>query len=296
MENNVKQTPAFFKPLAIVEAVIIVVLACMLFSTNNQNNKLEVEVEQNVMQKDSLKGELAGMIENYNNLKTNNDTLNAKLEEQKAKVAQLMEDLDKTKASNRAQIAQYKKEVETLRKIMRSFVVQIDSLNTKNQQLLAENAEIRKDISNQKAENRQLNNLKDSLQGRVKEAELLKARKFTIIGLNDRGAQTNRINKTSKFQIDFYLEENFMTPKGTKELFVRLVKPDGAIIVNPDTKYFSYEGKEIASSASKNVDFDGNQQAVTIFVACQEVLASGQYKAVIYQGGKAIGQSTVNMN
>ncbi|MBR4266998.1 MAG: hypothetical protein IKQ46_13175 [Bacteroidales bacterium] len=282
--------------LVIVEAVVIIALLLNLNSKQEEAEKLVETIEIGNHQKDSLNHEMELIVANYNDLKTTNDTINAQLEEQKAKVEKLMRDLRRTKASNIDSINRYKAEIETMRAIMRSFVVQIDSLNTKNQILIAENNRLTGQLTNVKSENRQLTNQKDSLQGRVKEAEALKAQGMKLVALNDRDNETTRILKTQKFRVTFTLNENEMTRKGSKDLLVRLSKPDGSILMNESSGFFNYQGKEIAYSSKKTINYDGKTQNAVIYIISREVLNGGNYQADIFCDGRNIGSVSAKID
>jgi chromosome segregation ATPase len=167
--------------LTIVEAAVIIALLVVMNNNKKESERLISQIEIGNMEKDSLSHEMSLLVDDYNQLKIDNDTINAQLEEQKAKVVELMENLRRTKASNRDSLKRYKAELETMRSIMRSFVVQIDSLNTKNIMLTEENTRLSGQLSNAKSENRKLSNVKDSLQMRVKDAEALKAVSISLL-------------------------------------------------------------------------------------------------------------------
>lgn len=298
--NNINTNGSGAKKLlltiAIIEAAAIIALLVLMNNKQKESEQLISQIEIGTMVKDSLNHEMSLIVDNYNQLKTSNDTINAQLEEQKAKVVELMENLRRTKASSRDSLKRYKAELETMRSIMRSFIVQIDSLNTQNIMLTEENTRLSGQLSNAKSENRKLADVKDSLQGRVKEAEALKAVGMKLTALNDRDNETSRIVKTQKFKVTFTINENEMTKTGSKDVYVRIVKPDGKVIVNESTGYFKYQGSEIAYSGKKTIEYDGNAQPVTIYAISREVLTGGEYQADIFCDGRKIGNVTVKMN
>ena len=198
--------------------------------------------------------------------------------------------------SNRDSIKRYKAELETMRSIMRSFVVQIDSLNTKNIMLTEENTRLSGQLSSVKNENKKLSNAKDSLQGRVKEAEALKAVGMKLTALNDRDNETSRIIKAQKFRVTFTINENEMTKTGEKDVYLRLVKPNGEILKNENTGFFKYQGSDIAYSGKKTINYDGKAQPVTIYAISREVLSGGVYQADLFCDGRNIGSVSVKMN
>ena len=298
-ENNNNQGAGVNKlllALAIVEAAVIVWLLVAMNSSKKEAEQLISQIEIGNMEKGSLSHEMSLLVDDYNQLKIDNDTINAQLEEQKAKVVELMENLRRTKASNRDSIKRYKAELETMRSIMRSFVVQIDSLNTKNIMLTEENTRLSGQLSSVKNENKKLSNAKDSLQGRVKEAEALKAVGMKLTALNDRDNETSRIIKAQKFRVTFTINENEMTKTGEKDVYLRLVKPNGEILKNENTGFFKYQGSDIAYSGKKTINYDGKAQPVTIYAISREVLSGGVYQADLFCDGRNIGSVSVKMN
>lgn len=58
-----------------------------------------------------------------------NDSLAYQLASEQAKVQRLLEELRTVKSNNAQRIAELTRELETLRQILRNYVIQIDSLN-----------------------------------------------------------------------------------------------------------------------------------------------------------------------
>ncbi len=282
--------------VAILEAAAIIALLINKNQTQKETENLIQKIETGQIQKDSLNNELEKLAADYESLQTNNDTLNAQLNEQKQKVEKLIKQLRQTKAANTEEIEAYKREVETLRNIMRSYVVQIDSLNTKNELLIAENNKLKGNIARSNELNQQLTNQKDSLQGRVKEAEALKALNLKLNALNDRDNETSRVIKTKKFKLAFTISENQMTKQGAKNIYIRIIKPDGSVLMNETSAFFNYQGKEIAYSALKQTTYEGKAKTETVYAISREVLTAGTYQADIFIDGKNIGTATIKLD
>ena len=124
-------------------AVILVILS-VFFLIEHKENKANMEAI--MAEKEGLQQELTDLSHDYDNLQTDNDTLNAKLAHEQEKIAELMERMKKFQNNSYAEISRYKKEIGTLKSVLRSYVVQIDSLNQLNQKLLAENTEVKKQM------------------------------------------------------------------------------------------------------------------------------------------------------
>jgi cell division protein FtsB len=144
-----KSVPVGMIAISIILAGALIFLVFMYF--NQKNNMIEMETVL-TQEKDSLATELRHMVNAYDTLKTNNDSLNAGLEKERARIVKLLS----INASNAQLIKKYKSEITTMREIMKSYIVQIDSLNTRNKVLVAENTEIRQQITQVRTTNTEL--------------------------------------------------------------------------------------------------------------------------------------------
>ncbi len=138
-------------------SVALILLFIFLMVEKSENRKHIRAIHE---EKELLEQELTDLSQNYDDLKTSNDTLNEKLLLEQEKIATLLDKMKKFRDNSYAEINRYKKEIGTLKTVLRSYVVQIDSLNQLNQKLTQENTEVRKQMSwvrerNQKLENQQ---------------------------------------------------------------------------------------------------------------------------------------------
>lgn len=142
MEGNTLQKDKKSKLLIIIIACLSIILIALFifFLLERAENKEHIAAIHE--EKELLQQDLMELSHNYDDLKTNNDTLNNKLIAEQEKIATLMEKMKKFRDNSYAEINRYKKEIGTLKTVLRSYVVQIDSLNQLNQKLAKENTEI----------------------------------------------------------------------------------------------------------------------------------------------------------
>ncbi len=262
---------------------------------NNLLTKIQ-QLEQNTFEKDSLMSELEDMYLSYSQLKTNNDSLNQKLENQKQRIEALMEELRRVKANDRAKIKQLKEEIATLRKIMKSYIRQIDSLYERNQILITENRQIKQQYQQVVEEKQVIEQEADSLKTTVKLAQQLTVSYINFSALNKRGKITKRIRKAHKFEVCFTLTENKIAPKGRKKVYIRVAKPDGEILLNSKSGLFKYQDKEIYYSAMREINYDGKAQNVCVYFDNPYTdLPSGTYTVFIFVENYQVGDKTITL-
>jgi hypothetical protein len=279
-----KPVPPGLIATSVILAGILIFLVFLYF---NQKNKM-VEME-NVLthEKDSLATELRHMVNAYDTLKTNNDSLNAGLEKERAKIVKLLS----LNASNVQLIKKYKSEITTMREIMKSYIVQIDSLNTRNKVLVAENSEIRQQITQVRTSNTELSKVKEELKSKVEIASVIQAKNIAAVSLNKNRKETTRINLLKTLKICFTLRENPLAKAGTKEVYMRVIRPDSLVVTTSPDNLFDYKGNKIIYSANRQVDYLNQDIEVCIYLDNKGDFIIGNYSVELYLEDNIIGRT-----
>jgi len=274
--------------LSVIAGVLGTVLAAMVILYFLQRHSM-VEMETLLTeQKDSLTNELIMLRYGYDTLKTNNDTLNAKLEEEKQKIERLLA----INASNVQTIRTYRKEITTMREIMKSYIVQIDSLNARNQLLIAENTEIKQQMRQVEQTNVELSEVKNELTSKVEIASVIKAREIRPIPLNTKRKETDRLERFEKLEVAFILNENPIVEPGKKTVYMRITRPDGLVITSSPDNLFEAEGERMIFTENRTVEYLNKDVEISIFVDNNGDFIEGTYGVDLYLEGHNIGSSS----
>ena len=279
-----KSTPVGMIVSSIILGVALVFLIYMYFDKKNKMIEMETALTQ---EKDSLANELRHMVVAYDTLKTNNDTLNAGLQKQKNKIVQLLS----INASNVQLIKKYKSEITTMREIMKSYIVQIDSLNTKNKILVSENTEIKQQITQVRNTNTELSKVKEELSTKVEVASVIQAKNITAVSLNKKRKETTRIGNLDKLRICFTLRENPLAKPGQKDVYMRVIRPDSIVVTSSAENLFEYKGSKIIYSANRQVDYLNQDIEVCIFMDNKGDFIIGNYSVELYLEDNIIGRT-----
>ncbi len=296
METNTKKKSNLQLIIIIILALLLIFFVIDKIHQKQKTEEIITQLEESNTEKQNISNEMKELLMQYDELKTNNDTINAKLAAEQKRIKQLIEELKYVKSSNSAKIKQYKKELNTLRKIMRSYIVQIDSLYTRNQELIKENAQVKNEYRIVISENQELSTARDSLEGTVKKASELKALNLVASGINKRGKKTNRISKLDKIKVCFTIDENVIAPRGEKWVYIRIAKPDKYVLHESESDLFTFEGKEIAYSAKRMVNYQGDLTDMCIYWKKNENLIPGLYYVDVFADGALIGTTAFTLN
>jgi hypothetical protein len=280
-----KSAPIAMIFTTVILAAALIFLVVMYFDQKNKMVEMETVLTQ---EKDSLANELRLMAHGYDTLKTDNDTLMANLQKEKARIVQLLS----INASNVQLIKKYKAEIGTMREIMKGYIVQIDSLNTLNKQLMAENVDIKQQISEVQNTNVELTKAKEELTSKVTVASVIQAKDINAVTLNKKRKETTRLNLIDKLRICFTLRENPIAAAGEKEVFMRVIRPDSLVITTSPDNLFDYNGNKLVYSASRLVDYMNQDIEMCIFLDNTGDFIVGNYSVELYLENNIIGRTT----
>ena len=249
------------------------------------------------VEKEEMENEYSTFATQYDELQIqiNNDSLREKLESEKLKTQRLLEELRQVKSSNAAEIMRLKKELKTVRAVLRTYVIQIDSLNRLNAELTKENQEVKNKYSAATAQISTLSKEKKSLNEKVSLAAQLDATNIIVNPMNKRGKTARKVKDVKKISIQFTIVKNITAETGNKTLYIRIAKPDNDILTKSEANTFAYEDRNIGYSIKKYIEYTGEEQTVTVYWNVEEFFPSGNYRVYIFADGNMIGQGSFSM-
>lgn len=280
-EKNLKN---IMVALIVVAVALAGVLAYIWIQKSRLVNDLNIEKQELTEQMVALQNDYEGLSSEY-------DTINAQLDSSKEEVAQLIERIKKTEATNRAKMRQYEKELGTLRSIMRNYIVQIDSLNTLNKQLTADAAAARQEAAESRQQNENLNKTVASLSSQVAAGAVIKSTGLRAAAYNASGAVTDRSSRVVRIQTSLALVANELAKHGPVRVYVVIKDPEGAVLINGVSRTLDYNGSVMQTSASREVDYQGEEVEMTIFMNDVPEYVKGIYTIEAYTAQSFLGST-----
>lgn len=285
--------------IAIIAIALLAAAVIYLFlSVKDKGREIEEMTQLFEIEKEEMENEYSGFAIQYDEMKVHlsNDSLIRQLDKEKQRTQQLLEELRQTKATNAAEITRLKKELATVREVMRSYVRQIDSLDQVNKKLAQENLKVKQQYQEQSKVVDQLTVEKQRAEEKVALASQLDAAAITISTRNKRGKEEKKVKNVTLFAVNFTIVKNITVQTGEKIVYLRLTKPDGTPLQKSPSDTFRYENVELEYSAKKYIEYTGEQQEVTMYWDVEEYLSAGTYTAYLFVDGVMIGEQSVTLN
>ena len=270
--------------IGVLSAILIVLFVFfMIEKKENRENMVAITAE-----KEELQQELTDLSHHYDNLKTDNDTLNNKLEHEQEKIASLMEKMEEFRNNSYAEINRYKKEIGTLKTVLRSYVVQIDSLNQLNRKLVAENTEVKKQMNWVRDRNKTLEQKTEQLAETLEKASTLSVENFKVYCVNKNDKETN-LRRCFQLKADFSLARNITAKRGPRMIYLRITRPDGQVLAASSKSFFKYQNATLTYSARREIEYEGEKLEIAIFWPNDGSLEKGEYIADLFSDNQQIG-------
>ena len=283
-------------PLIVVIAALLGGVAYLFMNLQEQKQVNEDMQELARLDKQEMENEYERFTLQYSEMKTkiNNDSIIAQLTEEQMKTQRLLEELKKTKAEDAREITRLKKELATVRAVLRNYVMQIDSLNRQNERLQAENTQVKEQLAERNSQIAGLSNEKASLSQKVAIAAQLDATNIQLIGLKKTGKAVKKVKDSKTMQVNFTISRNVTATNGTRTVYVRIQNPGGNTLSGGGT--FAYENRSLEYTMKKNIEYTGEETPVTLYWTVSQMLEAGDYRVSIFVDGNMIGSRTFSFN
>ena len=279
-------------PLIVVILALVGAAAWLFVNLQEQKQVVQDMEELAELDKQEMENEYERFTMQYSEMKTqiNNDSIIAQLTAEQMKTQKLLEELKQVKASDAREIARLKKELATVREVLRDYVYQIDSLNRLNQNLMAENSRVNAELNERNAQVAGLNSEKASLSEKVAIAAQLDATGISLQMLDKRGKVAKKLKDLKQFRVSFNIAKNVTASNGNRTVYVRIQNPGGNTLSGGGT--FAYENRNIECSAKKVIEYTGEETPVTVYWNMTQMLEAGDYRVSIFVDGNMIGTKT----
>lgn len=297
MEQNTKPSTRNTKILIAIIVGLIVGIGVAAYFILSQKTQLEEMQQVNEISKQKLEDEYASIDTQYEGFKLSikNDSLFQQLSNEQAKVQRLREELRTVKATDKAEIGRLNNELSSLRKILKSYIVQIDSLNRANERLVQQNKEITNKYQETSKTLNKVSQERANLTEKVTRAAKLDATGISVAATNSKGKVQKKIKSVEQLAVSFTITKNITAEPGERTIYIRIMKPDDDILVKNRANTFSFENREIQYSMKRVIEYGGEEVPVTLYWKVEEYLMPGTYRVDLFADGSLIGSRSFSL-
>lgn len=287
---NNKKSPFFWIAAGLVALLVIAIIFSVTQVTSLKNQVAEARANNEQLQLTNEQLQLSNEYDAINSefaqyenqaVQIANDTILAKYTAAKAKVEQLLKELNSEKKKSQKRITELQNEISTLRALLRHYIAQVDSLGKENAGLRAEISEIKTQNQNLSSRVREESRKNEVLSERMVLAEKLNVTGVSLTPLKKNGKAEKNVTKAKQLLVTFTIPQNNSTPVGEKVIYLRITSPEGTLLGGAGN--FSFEGASIPCTARKSIEYSGEEIAgVKIYWDVNTALTPGDYTVELF--------------
>lgn len=288
--------------VVIVITILLGVNALLLWQFFDKKTHLEQvsrELDTTMAEKESLSAELQRVKTEYEKLNQENaslqNQLSAKDEEIRLKIAQIQ----KLIASGDAvQLKKAKEEIAALKTLNQNYIAQVDSLKSVNKQLVDENVSLNQNLSTANTKVTTLTQENSFLANKVAIASVLKTANLRAFGVryksSGKESETTKAKSTDRIKTCFTITENLVVEKGPKDIFVRVLSPDGAVM-STSSETFIFNGQATLYTTKESIMYENRDTDLCVYWEKGNTYNQGKYTIELYCEGNQIGVATLEL-
>jgi len=295
-----------------VMAGVLALLGYLFMGARNETIELQKSLTSKVEQLSSTQIKLDSIAKSLDEKISEVQSLGGSVTELEAVKAQLENDKKKLKTDLSFSIQKYEskiKDYETflvakdddIRKLKEEngiLVAKTQTLETEKQQVIKENTSL-------KTEKEELSTTltktvddfttkNNDLKRQVTLASAMKAINVQVTALSSKGKERDggeyKAKRIDQIKVAFIMPSNPVAAQNNKDIYVRVLDNNGAVVENGNGGVVQIDGKEIGYSFKKSIPFENNDQRVDLVSGKGTSYTKGKYSVELYSEGFKIGK------
>ena len=285
--------------------LVVAVIIAGYFAWDNSSMKKEYDqlAQEKEQMKQQLESELDSLMIEHDMIKQEYGELSDSLLTKDSLIIANAQEI-KSLLNYKWEYYKVKKKLDKLRVVARTYVSQMDSLYTVNNELVEENKEIKARYNEEKAINKNLSKEKAQLSDKIVEASVLKAYNINAkaIYLKRSGTEktTDKARRTDIIEVCFTLGKNVVVQPGQKDVYIRVARPDNKILTPgvAEDYIFEYKGEQIQYSVFEQIAYDNEARPICMrwLKKYEDIeMQEGVYEITVFASGEEIGNTSLEL-
>ena len=228
--------------------VVVVILALLLmgslayvFKLQQDKDAVDSSLSKTLTEKEKFQAELESKIAEYELAIGDNTALKSELEEEQAKIAELLEKIKKSDGSV-AELSKYKTQYVKLKREMDNLIAENNLLKENNSKLTKNLDSTNVVLTNAKTANDTLVAKNENLSKTVEKAQRLSVLNLTTLAVKQKGSgkqiNTDKANRADVLKIGFTIAENQVAKTGDRTYYIQVIDSKNNVLGEKKTESF----------------------------------------------------------
>lgn len=283
--------------------IIVVILALLLmgslayvYKLQNEKDVLDSNLSKTLTEKEKFQAELESKIAEYDVAISDNTALKGELEEEQAKIMELLEKIKKSNGSV-AELSKYKTQYVKLKREMDNLIAENNILKENNSKLSKNLDSTNVVLSNAKTANDTLVAKNENLSKTVEKAQRLSVLNLTTLAVKQKGSgkqiNTDKASKADILKIGFTIAENQVAKTGDRTYYVQVIDSKNNVLGEKKTE--SFGASYLPYSFQKTIKFENKTVQVQEDLSVKNITPGTYFVNVFDKKGELVSKSSFQL-
>lgn len=283
--------------------IIVVILALLLmgslayvYKLQNEKDVVDSNLSKTLTEKEKFQAELESKIAEYDVAISDNTALKGELEEEQAKIMELLEKIKKSDGSI-AELSKYKTQYVKLKREMDNLIAENNVLKENNSKLTKNLDSTNVVLSNAKTANDTLVAKNENLSKTVEKAQRLSVLNLTTLAVKQKGSgkqiNTDKASKADILKIGFTIAENQVAKTGDRTYYVQVIDSKNNVLGEKKTE--SFGATYLPYSFQKTIKFENKTVQVQEDLSVKNITPGTYFVNVFDKKGELVSKSSFQL-
>ena len=281
--------------------VLILVLLLMgslayVYKLQQDKDAVDSSLSKTLTEKEKFQAELESKIAEYDIAIADNTALKGELEEEQAKIMELLEKIKKSDGSV-AELSKYKTQYVKLKREMDNLIAENNILKANNSKLTKNLDSTNVVLTNAKTANDTLAAKNENLSKTVEKAQRLSVLNLTTLAVKQKSSgkqiNTDKASKADVLKIGFTIAENQVAKTGDRTYYVQVIDSKNNVLGEKKTETFGTT--YLPYSFQKTIKYENKTVQVQEDLSVKNISAGSYFVNVFDQKGELVSKSSFQL-
>ena len=283
--------------------VVVVILALLLmgslayvFKLQQDKDAVDSSLSKTLTEKEKFQAELESKIAEYDLAIGDNTALKSELEEEQAKIMELLEKIKKSDGSV-AELSKYKTQYVKLKREMDNLIAENNILKENNSTLTKNLDSTNVVLTNAKTANDTLVAKNENLSKTVEKAQRLSVLNLTTLAVKQKGSgkqiNTDKASRADVLKIGFTIAENQVAKTGDRIYYIQLIDSKNNVLGEKKTE--SFGNTYLPYSFQKTIKYENKTVQVQEDLSVKNISEGTYFVNVFDKKGELVSKTSFQL-
>lgn len=284
------------KVLVVILVLVLMGVLAYVYKLQNDKDVIDSSLSKTLTEKEKFQAELESKIAEYDVAIADNTALKAELEEEQAKIMELLDKIKKSDGSV-AELSKYKTQYVKLKREMDNLIAENNVLKENNTKLTKNLDSTNVVLTNAKSANDTLVAKNDNLSKTVEKAQQLSVLNLTTLAVKQKGSgkqiNTDKASKANVLKVGFTIAENRVAKVGDRTYYIQVIDSKNNVLGEKKTE--SFGATYLPYSFQKTIKYENKTVQVQEDLSIKNITSGTYFVNVFDKKGELVSKSSFQL-